>query len=173
MQRSSATRDGAIGEKENGSDRVYLLLNLGRDALLVELALLSVGKARGIEDANLEKRSYILATLKNANTYHLAVLARKFVKADRLGPTLVGRSAILVGMVEDVVVVVINVFAVKDVGEEFQECRLSDTSLSKKKDGVWCIRLVRRCVDNSLLETLYVARNRVRTGTPKECWKPT
>ena len=46
-------------------------------------------------------------------------------------------------MVEDVEVVVINVFAVKDVGEEFQECRLSDTSPSKKKDGVWCIRLAR------------------------------
>ena len=143
MQSSSATRDGAIGEKENGSDRVYLLLKLNRNALLVEFVLVSVGEARGIEDANLGKRSYILATLKNANTYHPAVLARKFVKAHRFGPALVGRSAILVGMVEDVEVVVINVFAVKDVGEEFQECRLSDTSLSKKKDGVWCIRLAR------------------------------
>ena len=64
MQGSSATWDGAIGEKENGSDRVYLLLNLGRNTFLVRLVLLSVGEARSIEDANLWKRSYILATSK-------------------------------------------------------------------------------------------------------------
>jgi hypothetical protein len=44
---------------------------------------------------------------------------------------------LLVGAVEDSKVVVINVFAVKDIGDEFQGRGLADASLSKKKDGVW------------------------------------
>ena len=55
------TRDGTIGEDKNGSDRVYVLLDLGRNTPLVELVLLntpSVGQPRGVEDANLGKRLY-------------------------------------------------------------------------------------------------------------------
>jgi hypothetical protein len=49
---------------------------------------------------------------------------------------------LLVAVIEDVEVVVVNVVASKYIGDEFQERGLSDTSLSKKKDGVWLIRLV-------------------------------
>ena len=62
MQASGATRDGAIGENENGSEGVGVLRNLSRDVLLEELVLLSVGEARTIEDANLGRRLYIITT---------------------------------------------------------------------------------------------------------------
>ena len=49
-------RDGAIGEDENGSDRVNVLLDLTRNARHVELILLnaaSVGQPRRVQHANL------------------------------------------------------------------------------------------------------------------------
>jgi hypothetical protein len=64
----SDARDGAIGEDENGSDGVDVLLDLSRNALLVELVLLktaSVGQPRRVEDANLGKRLRILTMFKN------------------------------------------------------------------------------------------------------------
>ena len=51
----------------------------------------------------------------------------------------------LVGAVEDIKVVVVNVLAEKDIGDKFQSRGLADTSLSKKKDGVW--RFVPRRID--------------------------
>ena len=45
-------------------------------------------------------------------------------------------------MFEDVEVILMNVVADKDISEEFQKRGLSNTGLSKKKDGVWFIRLV-------------------------------
>jgi len=57
----------------------------------------------------------------NRRTHHYAVLARKLVKADRVSLALVARTTSLVGMVEDIEVVVINVVAGKDTGDEFQD----------------------------------------------------
>ena len=53
------TRDGAIGKRENCSDRVDVLLGLSRNTLPVKLVLLklvSAGEPRCVEDANLGKR---------------------------------------------------------------------------------------------------------------------
>ena len=57
--------------------------------------------------------------IHNIHTYHFAVLALKLVKSDRIGLALVIRTTLLVGMVENVEVVVINVVASKDIGDEF------------------------------------------------------
>jgi len=62
----------------------------------------------------------------------------------------------LVGIVENVEVVVIDVVASKDIGDEFQQGGLSDASLSNKKDGVWRFCLVLRCLDDSPLKRLYI-----------------
>jgi len=48
--------------------------------------------------------------VKNAGAYHYSALARKLVKVDRVGLTLIARAVLLVGGIEDVEVVVINVF---------------------------------------------------------------
>ena len=120
----SDARDGPIGEDKNGSDRVDVLLDLTRNTL-VELVLLdtaSVGKPRRVENANLGRKLGILVTtLNTARTYHPAVFAREFVKADQGSPTGVVRATLLVGMVEDVKVVVINIIPGEDIGDELQE----------------------------------------------------
>jgi hypothetical protein len=77
-------------------------------------------------------------TFKKPDTYHSAVLARKFVKAGRVGLALVIRTTSLVGMIENIEVVAISVVASKDIGDTSQDQGLSDTSLS---DGVWCFGL--------------------------------
>ena len=69
-------------------------------------------------------------------TYHYAVLARKFVKVGRISPALINRITLLVSVVEGAGVVVIDVVAVKDIGNEFQDRGLPDTSLSNEKDSV-------------------------------------
>ena len=96
---------------------------------------------------------------QSAGTYHHAISARKFVKAGRVSLTLFAGNILFVAAVEDVEVVAINSVADKDIGDEFQYCRLADTSLSNKEDGVWCLNLVLRCLNDPLLERLYVARN--------------
>ena len=58
-------------------------------------------------------------TFKSPDTYHYAVLARKLVKSGRVGLALVVRTTLLVGMVENVEVVAIDVVASKDIGDEF------------------------------------------------------
>jgi len=45
-------------------------------------------------------------------------------------------TTLLIGVVEDVEGIVINVVASKGIGDELQERRLSDTGLSNKKNGV-------------------------------------
>jgi len=120
----SDAREGTIGEDENGSEGTDVLLDLSYNTLLVELILLkarSVGQPGRVEDANLGKRLGILTTFTNASTYHYAVLAREFVKADRVGLALVARTTLLVGVVKGIEVIVIGVIAVKDIGEELQE----------------------------------------------------
>ena len=92
-------------------------------------------------------------------TYHHSIFAREFVKAGRVGLTLVAGTILLVATVEDLEVVAINSVANKDIGDEFQNCGLADTSLPNKEDGIWCLNLVLRCLDDPLLERLYIARN--------------
>jgi len=75
-------------------------------------------------------------------TYHHATLARKFVKAASIGLTLVGRTILFVAAVEDFEVIAIDVVANDDISDEFQNCRLADTSLPNKEDCVWCFNLV-------------------------------
>jgi len=66
---------------------------------------------------------------------------------------------LLVGVVEGVKVVVVDVVAVKDIGDEFKERGFPDTSLANEKDCVGRFRWARveLCVDDTLLERLYVA----------------
>ena len=89
-------------------------------------------------------------------TYHYAIFAFKLVRAGRVGLALVARTTSLVCVVKGIEVVVIDAFAVKDIGDEFRDRRLPDSRLSNEKDGVWCFRVVRRTLDDSLLERLYV-----------------
>jgi hypothetical protein len=89
-------------------------------------------------------------------TYRYAVAACKFVSAGRVGLGFIVRTFSLVGVVEDVEAVVINVVASKDIGDESQGRGLSNASLSNKKDGVSrCLVLCR--LDDSLTERLYIA----------------
>ena len=57
----------------------------------------------------------------NFRTYHQVVLTRKLVKAGLVGPTLVLKTTMLVGVVEKVEVVVVNIITGKDIGNEFQD----------------------------------------------------
>ena len=75
--------------------------------------------------------------VQNAGTYLDAVVAHKFIKAGRVGLTLLTRTTLLIATVEDAEVVVINAVADKDIGDELQDCGLAHASLSNKKDGVW------------------------------------
>ena len=72
--------------------------------------------------------------------------------------TLVIRTTSFIGAVKDIEVEMINVITGKDIGDEFQDRGLSNTSLSNKKDGVWHIRPVFRRFDDPLLERLHVTR---------------
>jgi len=65
----------------------------------------------------------------NHRTHHYAILARKLVKAGRVSLALVVRTTLLVGMVEDIEVVVVNVIAGKDIGDEFQDSVESHTGI--------------------------------------------
>lgn len=60
-------------------------------------------------------------TSTNTGTYYYAILARKFVQTRRVGLTLMTRTTLFVGVVEDLEVVLINVVAGEDIGDEFQE----------------------------------------------------
>ena len=58
-----------------------MLLDLSRNALLVELVLLKttgVGQPRRVEDANLGRR--LCLVIRNTSAYRYAVVAPKFVK---------------------------------------------------------------------------------------------
>jgi len=117
-------RNSAISEDENGSDRVDMLLDLSCNTLLVELIVLKavrVGQARCVEDTNLGKRLGIFTAFRHAGTYHYPVLARKFVKMGRVGLALVVRTMLFVRVVEGVEVVVVDVIAVKGIGDELEE----------------------------------------------------
>ena len=97
-----------------------MLLDLGRNTILVALVLLntaSISQSRGVEDANLGKRSPLPIMFQNDVTYCYAILACEFVKAGRVGLTLTIRTNLFIGAVEDFEVVEINSVADKDIGE--------------------------------------------------------
>ena len=94
----------------------------------------------------------------SVGTYHYAIAARKFVKAGRVGLTLFTGTILLVAVVEDFKVVAVDIAGDENVGEVFQECGFADTSLSNQKDRVIRLNLVLRCLDDPLLERLYVAK---------------
>ena len=62
---------------------------------------------------------FTLTPFITAYTYHYAIHARNLVKLCRVGLALVVRTTQLVGMVENVEVIVINVVASEDIGDEF------------------------------------------------------
>ena len=59
-------------------------------------------------------------TFKKPDTYHYAVLARKFVNPGTVGSALVLRTTLLVVVVEGVEVVMVDVIYMQDIGDEFQ-----------------------------------------------------
>jgi hypothetical protein len=59
--------------------------------------------------------------VQNTGTYHKAICACKFVQAGRTGLTLMARTILLVSVVDDVKIIVINIVAEKDIGDEFHE----------------------------------------------------
>ena len=118
---NSIARDGTIGEDENGANGVDLFSNLICNTPLVELVLLNIasaGEPRSVEDANLVKRLRLFTSFKDFVSYHYAVLTRKFIMAGAVGLTLIARTTFLVGVVEDIEVVVINVVASKNIADE-------------------------------------------------------
>ena len=97
-----------------------MLIDLGRNTFLVELVLLKatgVGQSRGVEDTNLGKWLCAITMLTNSGAYHHAVLAREFVKAGGVGLALVGGTTLLVGMVENVKVIMSSVIHGKNIGD--------------------------------------------------------
>ena len=62
---------------------------------------------------------HLYTTFKMPDTYHYIVLAFKLVQAGRVGLALVARATSHVCVVKSIKGVVINVFAVKDIGDEF------------------------------------------------------
>ena len=99
-----------------------MVLNLGRDTLLVELVLMntpSISQSRRVEDANLRERSYLFIISTDTSTYHYAIITCKFVDTGRVGLTLAAGTSLLVLLVEDVEVVAIKGITNKDIGDEF------------------------------------------------------
>ena len=99
-------------------------LELGENTLPVELVsldTLSVGQPRGVNYTDLGKRLHILITFTNVGTYRHAIVAPKFVKAGRVGLALVVGTTSLVGTVEYVEVIIIDVVSNKDIGDEFHD----------------------------------------------------
>ena len=112
--------DGAIGEDKDGSDGIGVFLDLGRNTFLLKLGLLKVmgvGQSRGVEDTNLGKPLCAITMPIDAGAYHYVVLAREFVKAGGVGLALVGRTTLLVGMVENVKVITSSVIPGKHIGD--------------------------------------------------------
>ena len=79
---------------------------------------------------DLRERLCILVMSITVGTYRHVALTRKLVNMGLVRSALVLRTTIFVGVIEKVEVVVINIVARKDIGNEFQEGGLSDTSLS-------------------------------------------
>jgi len=85
----------------------------------VLLNITGVGQPRRVEDANLG-RGYPHSR-NNIDAYHYPVIAPELINTDGVGLTLIIRTTLFVGMVEDFEIVVINVFAGKGIGDKFQD----------------------------------------------------
>ena len=59
--------------------------------------------------------------MKQVGTYYYAVFALELIKAGRVGLALIISTTLLVGVIEDIDLVVINVFADKNIGDKFQD----------------------------------------------------
>jgi len=95
-------------------------LELSENTPFVDLVLLdtlSVGQPRGVDYTDLGKRLQIFITFTNVGTYLHAIVARKFVKAGRVGLALVAGTTSLVGTVEYVEVIFIDVVSNEDIGD--------------------------------------------------------
>ena len=88
---------------------------------LVLLDTMSVGQPRGVDYTDLGKRLYILITYTNVGTYRHSIVARKFVQVGRVGLALVVRTTSLVGTIEYVEVIIINIVSNEDIGDEFHD----------------------------------------------------
>jgi len=87
----------------------------------------------------------------NTNTYCYVVVASKFIKVDRVGPTLVARIIFGLDRVEDAKAVMIGIVAAQDIGQRAP----FNTSLPNKSDVVWRFCLVIWCLDDPLHEGVY------------------
>ena len=81
----------------------------------------TVGQSRRVKDLDLRKRLCIVAMFINFRTYHYVVLTRELVKVGLVGPTLVLKGIMLIGVVEDLKAVVVNIITGKDIGNEFHD----------------------------------------------------
>ena len=100
-----------------------MISDLGCNTLLLEFVfpnIAGVSQPGRVEDADLWERLCVFNPSRNVGTYHCAVVARKFVKASRISLRVTIQTTVLVGVVEDFEVVVIDILASKDIGDEFQ-----------------------------------------------------
>ena len=94
--------------------------------------------------------------IRNSDTYQCTADAHNFVK---VGQRCLANSTSFVRLVvENVKVVMIDVLAKEDIGNEFQEYRLVAVPPPHKKDGVWCICIILRGCDDPMLKKIYAAR---------------
>ena len=124
MGADSNAGDGAIGDDENGSDRVNVVPDLRCNDFLAELVspnIASVSQPRGVKDADLRKGLRVLATFRYVGAYQYTVVAHELVKMSRVGPGLITQITLLIGEVEDSEVVAVRSLAGKDIGDEFQD----------------------------------------------------
>ena len=59
--------------------------------------------------------------MNHIDTYHYAVFAPELIYSGGVGLTLILRTTLLVGVVEDLEVVVTNVLSDKNIGDKFQD----------------------------------------------------
>ena len=126
-----------MGEDKNSINKVEVLFNISYDTLLVDLVLLNttnVGQPRCVEDTDLRKKLWPPHCAKNPRSYQYPIGARNFVKVGR--PNLLISTSSFWYAVENIEVVMIDVVAKKDIGNQFQECRLSGVGPSNKNDSV-------------------------------------
>ena len=98
--------DSAIGEYEDGSDRVGFLLDLSRNTFLGGLVLRNtaiIDEPRSVEDANLRKRLPMLATFIIGGTYPLSemyIVNFTTVNTPHLSPHVSPRNVVIQGPVK-------------------------------------------------------------------------
>jgi len=112
----ASSEDRTVSEDENSGDGADIFLDIFYDPPLLELILPNTSQPRRVEDTNLKKKLPLHTVFKSIGTYQYAVVTRNVIKVRR-GLILIANSA----LVENIEVVVINVFAMKGTGDEFHE----------------------------------------------------